>query len=394
MFAITVNASAQFCTSDNRFTEEEYFSISELDTALNITYGSAEDHQGNTITLQMDAYFPKLSVDQMTERPLVMMIHGGGFQIGDRNARRNECIALAQRGFVVFTISYRLGWNAQDPTDQILASYRAAQDAKAAMRYIVENSATYGIDTDWLFIGGSSAGAVTSFNAVYTQESEWNLAYPGIVNDLGGLNTSTNNLTNTFDLKGIFNNWGGVTGFAVQASEMVPMISFHGELDQTVSIDIGQGGLYGSRAFHNELVNNGVCSDLSIDEDGGHGVYLFPQGAIFRSAKTACFFKSVFCDECTTVSTTDSVPANCAGINSITEQELETPLVYPNPFTDRINISTSSKIERTQLFDSLGKLIYSGLNLSDQDFSTLPSGIYTLELQKAEETRRLKLVKD
>lgn len=391
---IALNVSAQFCTSDNRFTEQEFFSISEIDTVLNITYGSAQDYLGNTVTLQMDAYFPKMSVDPMTERPLVMMIHGGGFQTGNRNNRRNECIALAQRGFVAFTISYRLGWNEQDPTDQILASYRAVQDAKAAMRYIVDNSSTYGVDTDWLFIGGSSAGAVTSFNAVYTQESEWNLAYPGIVNDLGGLNTSTNNLTNAFELKGIYNNWGGVSGFTVQPSEMVPMISFHGELDQTVSIDIGQGGLYGSRAFHNELVNNGVCSDLSIVEDGGHGVYLFPEGAIFRSAKTACFFKSIFCDECVTVSTTDSVEANCSGLNSITEQAQETPLVYPNPFTNQILVETKYASAFVQLYNPIGKLVYSGTNLSRQNFSSLSAGIYTLTFIWGDKSSAVKLVKE
>ena len=173
------------------------------------------------------------------------------------------------------------------------------------------------------------------------------------------------------------------------------MISFHRELDPTVSKDIGQGGLYGSRAFHNELVNNGVCSDLSIDEDGGHGVYLFQQGAIFRAAKTACFFKSVFCDDCVTESTTDSIPANCAGINSIDdERALEAPVVFPNPFIDKNNVSNTSKIERTQLFDSLGKLVYSGSNLAEHDLPFLPSGIYILEFQQGAETYRLKLVKN
>lgn len=69
------------------------------------------------------------------------------------------CQEFAKRGAA--TINYRLGRDQSNKDDQIVASYRAQQDAIAAMRFIVNNANIARIDTNWLFIGGSSAGAVT-----------------------------------------------------------------------------------------------------------------------------------------------------------------------------------------------------------------------------------------
>ena len=70
--------------------------------------------------------------------------------------------------------------------------YRAHQDAHAAIRYIVDNSSTYKIDTNWIFVGGTSAGANTANNLVYTHQSDYEMIYPSISSLLGDLNTSTN----------------------------------------------------------------------------------------------------------------------------------------------------------------------------------------------------------
>jgi len=304
-------SSSQFCTSDNRFTNAEYFAEADIQSSIDLRYGNAIDWQGKATDLLLDVYFPDPAKDAMTTRPAVMVIHGGGFQSGSKEQLINECMEFAKRGFVVFTISYRLGWDSSQPTDQLRAIYRANQDARAALRYIVQNAANFGVDTDWIFVGGGSAGAITALNVVYADQNEWNALVPGIENTLGNLDTSSNELTNTFALKGIFNNWGAVLTTMMQPEEMLPMVAFHGELDTTVPIDEGVGGFGGSRIIYNTLTASGVCVDLTTQPDGLHGIYLGKDGAAFRVKRASCFFKSLMCNNCNSFSASERVEPNC-----------------------------------------------------------------------------------
>lgn len=173
--------------------------------------------------------------------------------------------------------------------------YRAHQDVHAAIRYIVDHSSTYKIDTNQTFVGGTSAGANTANNIVYTHQSDYESIYPGIDTLLGGLNTSTNALTNTFSLKGVFNNWGSVFINDIEPNELVPQIAFHSEADTVVSIDTAlNGSRMGSRAIHNYLVTENICADITVKPNGGHGVYADASGTTFRTARASCFFKRIF----------------------------------------------------------------------------------------------------
>ena len=180
---VPVLGFGQHCTNDTRYTEVDYFNNSDVDTLKNVVYGQAIDWLGSNKVLKMDIYLPKASADPFTARPAVMMIHGGGFYKGSKGTRAKECVALAKRGFVAFSIAYRLGWDSLNPADQLNATYRAQQDANAAMRYMVANRLTYEVDTNWLFVAGSSAGAATALNMVYASQSEWNTVVPGIENN-------------------------------------------------------------------------------------------------------------------------------------------------------------------------------------------------------------------
>lgn len=391
LLVLSLESHAQYCTADNRFTEVEYFSIQDIDTLENQIYGSAPDYLGNPTTLLLDAYFPRLNIDSMPLRPAVMIIHGGGFVSGNKLDRRRECIALAQRGYVAISISYRLGYNAQSP--QELALYRAQQDAQAALRYIVDQSATFGVDTNWLFIGGSSAGAITANNVVYMTQSEWEATIPGIEALLGSLDTSSNSLTNSFVLHGVFNNWGAAVEGAVQVSEMLPQIAFHGELDGTVAIDSGANGLVGSRVIHDALLNNGVCGELNVDPDGFHGVYTNSSGAAFRASRTSCFFKSLFCNSCTDFYTTDSIPPSCSVTTALEAPAMSTYSVYPNPVQDHFQVTGLQGGETFSLYNSVGTLLAAAEDVHRFSLGGYPAGIYVLVISDATRRQSFRLVK-
>ena len=99
-------------------------------------------------TLELDLYRPKNAAGQ--KLPAIVCIHGGGWWQGTRVSQANLARALADRGFVTATISYRLSGEAPFPA--------AIHDCKAAVRFLRANADTYGIDADHIGATGLSAG--------------------------------------------------------------------------------------------------------------------------------------------------------------------------------------------------------------------------------------------
>lgn len=390
----SIAARSQFCLPENRFTEAEYFNITQIDSSINVLYGSAPNVQGEMVDLYMDFYHPNMEQDDLESRPVVVLVHGGGFIVGNKELMREKCIAFAQRGFVAATISYRLNFPPNNA-----ARYQATQDLHAAIRYMVTISAEFGIDTGRIFVGGRSSGSITALNLALLKQEDWNEIDENFELDFGGIEESGNLLDVEFDVKGIFNNWGQTFLQGANPETMRPMISFHGEEDPLVGIDEvatpAGDTLIGSRYLHNAWIENNVCSELNIDPDGGHGIYDNPSGAVFRVERASCFFKSIFCNECASLSTNDSIPANCSEALSVpTGQSENDYLVFPNPFDDRLSIQGLKGTEDFILVNSRGSQIHSGKNLSEIDLSLLPSGLYFLEIKEGTESTVIKLMKE
>jgi hypothetical protein len=401
---ISFSIKAQFCTNDDRFSNVAYFTDSQISSQLNVPFANVTDWQGNNETLKLDVYYPTLAIDTLPLRPLILMVHGGGLVSGNKVNYSKVCQEFAKRGFVAATINYRLGLNCNnDSISEEKAKYRAQQDINSAFRFVVENASALRVDTSWMFIGGGSAGSVAALGVVYISQAEWNNYTPSLQGLLGNLNSSGNNLTNTFDIKGVFNDWGGMLVSSMQVSEMLPMVSFHGDADNTVSIDSAYGGgcyqvekAYGSRAMHNLLLANGICSDLSVKAGGGHGVFndsIF--GIPFRVGRAACFFKSLFCDNCTSFYQVDSVEAQCSQtVNVSTNLPKSDYIVFPNPFSDRITISNQNGDETFTLTDNLGHLLFLGKNIETENFTFLEAGTYFLKIDSSKNSKTIILLKE
>lgn len=95
---------AQFCTLDNRFTETEYFDALEIDSVIDIQYGSAINDTGTLKSVLLDAFFPNNAIDPLDSRPAVVMIHGRGFSGGQKEDRWGECIELAKEDMLPFLL--------------------------------------------------------------------------------------------------------------------------------------------------------------------------------------------------------------------------------------------------------------------------------------------------
>ncbi len=119
---------------------------SELTESLDAQKGATFAKYGER-ELQLDLYRPK---ERKQPLPAIVCIHGGGWVKGDRSSMTNLAQALAARGFVTVTISYRLSGEAKFPA--------AIQDCKAAVRWLRANAARYGIDPERIGATGLSAG--------------------------------------------------------------------------------------------------------------------------------------------------------------------------------------------------------------------------------------------
>ena len=384
---------AQYCHTDHRFSNSPYFDLQDLVLVEDIVYGQATDWLGQNVVLDLDIAYPDTLLDPLALKPAIVLFHGGGFKSGDKSQWKADMLGFAQRGFVAYSVNYRLGYDTTSAIDRSRAMYRAQQDAHAALRYIIENAASHQVDTNWLFIGGGSAGAVTSMNLVYGEQSEWNSTIPGIENNLGSLHNNGNTLTHTFSLKGIYNNWGAVSASLIDADEMLPMVSFHGELDTTVEIDSTSDGFLGSRSIHQRLVVNSVCSDLTVKPDGGHGFYPTSLADAFRVERGSCFFRSLFCQNCTTFSSTDKTYPDCAPVISTQEYTSSALSFYPQPVDEILQINGLKGTEMFILYNSAGWIVSSGKLEPQQDWSHLESGLYIMKILTESDILSQKLIK-
>jgi acetyl esterase/lipase len=127
-------------------------------TLTSVTYSTLPGYR----PLRLDLYRPE---GVTAARPLVVFIHGGGWAFGNPRAgaafRDFPAIlaSLAQQGFVVAAIEYRLAGEAVLPAPN--------EDLSAALDFLRRNAERLGIDAKRIALWGMSAGAqVAALDAV------------------------------------------------------------------------------------------------------------------------------------------------------------------------------------------------------------------------------------
>ncbi len=152
-------------TAPLRYRDQIFTNVTKT---ADITYGSAQNVSGQTVTLTMDKYEP--TGDTVTSRPAIIWVHGGSFSGGDKTSGElvDESNNFSKKGFVNFSINYRLepgGCSAQSGgANCVAAIHEATADAQSAVRFVRTHASTYKIDPNRIAIGGSSAGAITAID--------------------------------------------------------------------------------------------------------------------------------------------------------------------------------------------------------------------------------------
>lgn len=154
--------------------------------------------------LQLDVYAPDQSVDDLSERPVIIYLHTGNFlpppTNGSPTGLRTDstaivtCRQLAKRGFVAVSVSYRLGWNPLGSSVErrgtlLNAVYRAIQDTKQSVRFLREDASeanTFGIDPDKFVLFGEGSGGYVALAYATLDDLETELNIPKFINPLTG----------------------------------------------------------------------------------------------------------------------------------------------------------------------------------------------------------------
>jgi hypothetical protein len=91
---------------------------------------------------------------------------------------------------------------------------------------------------------------------------------------------------------------------------------------------------------------------------------------------------------------TQSAIANICNTTGTEEQNITNKMtVYPNPFSNRIQIENTTGLEDYKLINSLGQTVWMGKNINQQDFSNLSNGLYVLHVSKLNGQQTIKLIK-
>jgi len=274
---------SSFCS----FGQERYYDIQfGVGVKYNVEYGYSSSPKEKSKELLLDVYYPLN--DRVTDRPLLILAHGGGYVMGNKNNYPVEtmCSRFAQMGYVCASINYSKQFEKKGTANDRASKtvLKAVQDMKAAIRFFrssADSGNVYGINSDIIWVGGSSSGAITALHCAFTQENyfdsiEWNLS------DYGGLEGTGGNQNYSSNVQGVIS-ISGALGDTSMIQKNIPVVMLHSSFDPIVPFGKGKihfefpllpevppADVMGSLLIEQKLNNEGIPNDLYVFQNQGH----------------------------------------------------------------------------------------------------------------------------
>lgn len=181
-------------------------------------------------TLQLDFYSPKKSSEAAS--PLLLLMHGGGFAMGKRDGAEESrfCTTMAQKGYTVASISYRLT-RLNDPlscdcaTDKKVKTFVGGAEDLADALVFLSDKKSLKFNRNKIILIGSSAGAETVLHLAYMND-DYRFKHINSVKVAGLVSFSGAMMNASY----------------ISQSNAVPTLFIHGKKDQLVP--------YGTAAHH------------------------------------------------------------------------------------------------------------------------------------------------
>ena len=353
----------------------------------------------DTTTVTYSAYDSTMDIyqpvgDTTSKRPLIVLAHEGTFITGNKSSDPTVvrlCNNFAARGYVVASINYRLIQSLidfADSTNVITEVIQALSDGKAAVRYFSKDAATnniYRIDTNKMFIGGNSAGAVLAMHYGYIDSVGQVPPYlQAIINANGGLEGNSGNAGYTSKVAGVISCAGGLNNAAWVTPGDVPSFNAQGTADDVVPYYCAnaEGGaimvrLCGLGSLQPYYTSAGI-NESSLLFPGAPHVPWVTSASMFYAVDWALdmFLSAHFV-------TPDSICVPTTGINNVTSGAKVN--LYPNPATDQVNLRSSVAVTSITICDETGRQVRFIGNLNNLVYqintTDLSKGVYFVKLE-------------
>jgi len=260
---ITVKALSQSPDSMRRYIDNVF----SQDSLITVEYGRNAGYSGIKDTLFADIYSP--SNDTTVKRAMIIIMHGGGFVAGNRHepAMVFVCDKLVKKGYVVASIDYRRGLDRTKPRTLYLAVLRAVQDLNGFIRYAKANAENFNIDTNKIFVTGSSAGGIVVLQKAYMKIDSVSMSLMNI-QSLKDIEGNDNNLPNSSAIAGVYSMWGAIFDTSWIQKGDVPVGCVQSLYDHTIPWNAGKSFrsnifmLYGSNSIYARALNQGITTTL------------------------------------------------------------------------------------------------------------------------------------
>ncbi|MCB0476960.1 MAG: T9SS type A sorting domain-containing protein [Crocinitomicaceae bacterium] len=362
--------------------------IFQLDSTFGVTFGNSTTVGGTNADLKMDIYEPL--GDAATKRPVIILAFGGSFVAGDRTQMHDLCRYYSKKGYVTASIDYRIYdgpvFPFPDSIDMTDVVIKAVSDMKAAVRFFREDaytSNTYKIDTNFVFVGGVSAGAIVADHVGMLDSTDMVATFvDSIIQANGGWQGNSSTNTQYWEkVHGILNFSGALKDASYIDANDPPLFSVHDDGDGTVPYAGGSANIFtvpiiymnGSYLMDQECQSAGVSSELiTIVGSNGHVSYFNTQvGQDSILDRSRDFLYPIVC-------------AGSLGLDS--EQEVAHVFnVYPNPTSSTIHIAyEGTEYFDFQIVDLQGREVINHNHLlgnQTMDLSELKSGTYIIRIQ-------------
>jgi poly(3-hydroxybutyrate) depolymerase len=419
-----LSAFAQNPCSNGRYASDIFQNVT---TTSNITYGANNSYTGANTTLKMDFYEP--TGDTMSARPLIIWIHGGSFIGGSKTDGDMVTFSnrFAKKGYVCASIDYRLGFFPFDSANAVKAVVRAVQDSRAALRFFYKDRATtntYKIDTNQIYIGGSSAGGITALHIAYLNDECELTSYltTATITQLGGLEGASGNPGYSSTVQGVINGCGALAKYSWLEAGDVPLCSVHGTNDNTVKYNRGIVNpgvplmyLDGSRMLHERACAVGLEHQFYTFPNAPHVPYAGNQAYMDTTVNFIRDFlvKRMGCPDAelqpenaplqsvnlyaTTYCNGSAVNEICAPLSVNNFTQSYTAMIYPNPANQIVSVMPS--IEGTysvEVFDFTGRRLLAStkdFGITELNIEGLGAGTYLVRVSTGNQSYTEKLVK-
>ncbi len=265
----TIDAAPEGCARRADWLVNERFSDAQVTTENDAVYG--------TTGMTIDIYVPSAAVDTCAARPMLVMVHGGAWVIGQKEWLETRARFHARRGMVVATLDYRKttqGALCNSP-NPVQAWYRAAQDLHAALQYLASRTAELKIDPNKILLYGNSAGAFTTLDLALASPTEIATSYPQLAINEGALDAVSTHKTSTYRIAAAASQAGALFDgdWLKRAAGETPPALFllHANGDPTVPF--GQAAMTGLCSGRSDLVVCGTgCMWNAIAADSTLGL--------------------------------------------------------------------------------------------------------------------------